>query len=67
MSDSRREIARLVRELERQGFSVKRTGSGHWMVRPPEGEGCVILAFSPRVATFHKTLARLKNIGYDPR
>ena len=67
MSSSRREIDMLVRELEKQGFSVKRTGSGHWMVRPPEGEGCVVLAFSPRVASLHKTLSRLKTIGYDPQ
>lgn len=65
MSDSRREIARLVRELEKQGFSVKRTGSGHWMVRPPAGEGCVILAFSPKIAALHKTMARLKAIGFQ--
>lgn len=67
MSDSRREVARLVRELEKQGFSVKRTGSGHWMVRPPEGEGCVTMAFSPRIASLHKTLSRLKTIGYNPQ
>jgi len=53
-----------VRELKKQGFSVRRTGSGHWMVRPPEGEGCVVLAFSPKLAAMHKTLARLEAIGY---
>jgi predicted RNA binding protein YcfA (HicA-like mRNA interferase family) len=57
-----------VRELEKQGFSVKRTGSGHWMVRPPEGrEGCVVLAFSPKLAVMHKSITRLKNLGYNPR
>jgi len=58
---------RLVRELEKQGFSVKRTGSGHWMARPPEGQGCVILAFSPKLSVMHKTIARLRALGYKPR
>lgn len=61
---SRREMQQLVKELERQGFSVTRTGSGHWMVRPSEGDGVVILAFSPKVASFHKSLNRLRKIGY---
>jgi hypothetical protein len=35
------------------------------MVRPPKGDGCVVLAFSPRKATFHKSLKRLEGIGYQ--
>jgi hypothetical protein len=61
---SRREMQQLVKELEKAGFSVTRTGSGHWMVRPPVGDGCVVLAFSPRMSNFHKTLKRLEGIGY---
>lgn len=61
---SRREMDQLVRELEKQGFSVTRTGSGHWMVRPPKGDGCVVLAFSPKHTSFHKTLIRLRKLGY---
>ena len=61
---SRREMGQLVKELEREGFIVTRTGSGHWMVRNPKGEGVVVMAFSPRVANFQRTLSRLRKIGY---
>lgn len=67
MSDARREMGRLIRDLKKCGFVVTRTGSGHWKVTPPEGEGSVILAFSPRKAGLHRTMSRLKTIGYDPR
>jgi hypothetical protein len=67
MSSARREVDQLIRELRSAGFSVKRTGSGHWMVRPAAGEGCVVLAFSPKIANLHKTRARLRSIGYDPQ
>lgn len=64
---SRREMQQLVKELERAGFNVTRTGSGHWMVRPAEGEGSVVLAFSPRSSSFQKSLQRLRKIGYEPK
>jgi len=67
MSDTRREMDRLVRELLKAGYEVTRTGSGHWKVRRPEGGECVIMAFSPRTSGFHRTMTRLKKIGYDPR
>lgn len=67
MSDTRRETARLVRELKKCGFIVTRTGSGHWKVQPPEGEGSVVMAFSPRNQSMHKTLIRLRAIGYNPQ
>jgi len=67
MSDGRRERATLVRDLRKAGFIVERTGSGHWRVRPPSGEGLVIMAFSPRSTAAHKTLALLKDIGYNPK
>jgi predicted RNA binding protein YcfA (HicA-like mRNA interferase family) len=67
MSDGRRERDLLVRELRKAGFLVERTGSGHWRVRRPDGGGMVIMAFSPRSAGMQKTLARLRDIGYNPK
>jgi hypothetical protein len=66
MNDARRDMDRLVRELQSSGFEVSRTGSGHWKVQPPEGGGCVFMSFSPRTSAFHKTMKRLKEIGYTP-
>lgn len=67
MSDSRREVARLVRELRKAGFTVDRTGSGHWRVHREGVQGSVVMAFSPKHTAMHKTMARLKTIGYDPK
>jgi len=67
MSDTRREVARLVRELRRAGFVITRTGSGHWKCQSPAGGGMVIIAFSPRKAGLHRTMSQLRNLGYDPR
>lgn len=56
-----------MRELRKAGFEVDRTGSGHWKVHRPEEGGCVIMAFSPKHASMHKTMTRLREIGYDPK
>ena len=62
MSDTRREMMRLVKQLRLEGFEVTRTGSGHWKVR---GErGFVIMAFSPRTSNLYKTYKRLEEIGF---
>ena len=57
---------RLVRALRKQGFTVERTGSGHWKVSRPGREGSVVLGFSPRTGGLHKTLKRLSELGYKP-
>lgn len=61
---SRREVSKLVRELEKDGFIVTRTGSGHWKITNPKHGGMVIMAFSPKAASFQKTMIRLREIGY---
>jgi hypothetical protein len=53
-------IARIAVSPDR----LDRTGSGHWMVRPPRGDGCVVLAFSPRHTGFQKSMIRLRKLGY---
>ena len=67
MSDTRREVDRLVRELLAAGYQVSRTGSGHWRVRSPEVQGQVILAYSPKKSGLKKMMCHLRKIGYDPR
>ena len=66
MSGARAERARLVKKLEKQGFDVDRTGSGHWKVTHPDREGSVIMAFSPRSPADYTTVKHLKKIGYRP-
>lgn len=62
----RSEMMKLKKELEHQGFVVIRTGSGHWKVTHPERAESVIMGFSPSGVAFHKTLKRLKAMGYRP-
>jgi predicted RNA binding protein YcfA (HicA-like mRNA interferase family) len=63
---SRAESMKLVKDLRKQGFTVERTGSGHWKIGAPDQENSVVMAFSPRTGGQHKTLKRLKEIGYRP-
>jgi predicted RNA binding protein YcfA (HicA-like mRNA interferase family) len=57
---------RLVKDLKRQGFQVVRTGSGHWRVTHPDRAGSVVMGFSPNNLGQHKTLKRLRKLGYLP-
>ena len=61
----RSEQMKLVKELERQGFSVLRAGSGHWKVTRPGRPGMVVLAFSPKGTPQHKTMKMLRELGYQ--
>ena len=56
---------RLVKDLRKQGFTVERTGSGHWRVSNERGD-VVFMSFSPRGSGLHKTLKQLRAMGYKP-
>lgn len=60
----RAETMKLVKDLQRQGFTVVRTGSGHWRVTHPDREGWVTLSFSPKGAGLHRPLKQLEALGY---
>lgn len=62
----RAESMKLVKQLQKAGFRVERTGSGHWKVYSHDGRGPVVIAFSPRTGGMHKTMKRLSEIGYQP-
>jgi predicted RNA binding protein YcfA (HicA-like mRNA interferase family) len=61
----RAEQMKLVKALKKQGFVVERTGSGHWKVTHPERDDCTYMSFSPRGTPQHKTLKRLKEMGFN--
>lgn len=61
---SRAETMKLVKDLRKQGFAVDRTGTGHWKVSRPGWPGFVVLGFSPGSKGMHKTLKRLRELGY---
>ena len=62
----RAETAQLIRSLRKQGFTVDRTGSGHWKVFRTGGHGSVVLGFSPNHQGLQRSIKRLQGIGYDP-
>ena len=63
----RPEQMKLVKDLQRCGFVVERTGSGHWKVTRPGRKGCVFMSFSPSGKPQHKTFKRLAELGYERR
>lgn len=63
MSAGRAERQKLVRRLRKAGFSVERTGSGHWRVSNDRGES-TIMGFSPSSSGTHLTMKKLRAIGY---
>jgi predicted RNA binding protein YcfA (HicA-like mRNA interferase family) len=66
VSGNRGEMMKLVKKLRKQGFDVQRTGSGHWMVKSPDGKGSTVLSFSPGSRGIVKTMKQLEKIGYKP-
>jgi len=60
----RSDVMKLKKRLEKQGFEVVRTGSGHWKVFHPERDGFVIMAFSPNHTGMHLTMKRLRKLGF---
>lgn len=62
---NRRETSQLLKKVEKQGFDVKRTGSGHWKVTHPEREGSVVVGFSSSARGLQQTIKRLRQLGYQ--
>ena len=56
---------KLVKRLEKQGFGVERTGSGHWKVTAPDG-GMTVIGFSPSSRGLKESVKRLKDLGFEP-
>ncbi len=64
MSAGSREAHRLVRILEQAGWSVWRTGSGHWRAEAPDGRELVI-ASSPGNAGFARDRLKVRRALAD--
>lgn len=59
----------LLRELRKRGWSLERSGSGHFKARPTPESRCIVIAYSPSCprGTLN-TLARIKRMyGIDLR
>lgn len=58
-------MQKLLRRVQGSGFTVTRTGSGHWQIRNPEQPGVVTVSFSPRAFNPRGILRELRKIGYE--
>jgi len=65
MMRGRKEVARIIRELRRQGFEVVMAQSGHWKVRDPDGRLITTLPASPgEYRGFRNAIAILRRAGF---
>ena len=59
-----KDVKAFVRELERAGLTVERSGGGHWRVRSPEGKTVAFVPFSPSTNRWREnTVAQLRKRG----
>ena len=61
----RSESMKLVKDLQRQGFTVVRAGSGHWKVTHPDRSGMVVMSFSPKSPAMRSVRKQLRDLGYQ--
>ena len=61
-----KDVKAFVRELERAGLVVERSGGGHWRVRSAEGATLAFLPFSPSTNRWREnTIAQLRARGVE--
>lgn len=61
-----KDVKAFVKELERAGLTVERSGGGHYRVRSPEGKTLAFLPFSPSTNRWREnTIAQLLHRGIE--
>lgn len=61
-----KDVKAFVRELERAGLTVERSGGGHWRVRSREGKTVAFVPFSPSTNRWRdNTIAQLRSRGIE--
>lgn len=67
MGMATKEIRKLIRALEAQGWRVEETGSGHYQAYSPNGEDIVTIPGTPSDhRSMRNTMSRLKRAGFKP-
>jgi len=65
MAGHRADMMKLLKQVQKQGCTVERTGSGHWRITTPNG-AVLITSFSPKTAgVLRSTIRRLKKEGIE--
>ena len=61
-----KEVKKFVRQLERAGLTVERSGGGHYRVRDAGGATIAFVPFSPSTNRWREnTIAQLRHRGID--
>lgn len=61
-----KDVKAFVRELERAGLTVERSGGGHYRVRSPDGKTLAFLPFSPSTRRWREnTITQLRHRGIE--
>lgn len=64
---SRKEVKKLIKKLEAQGFAVHKAHAGHWHVRNQQGHLVGTIPSTPgEYRGLKNQLARLKRAGFRP-
>lgn len=61
-----REVRKLIRRLEKDGWSARKTGGGHWVVRSPEGVPVSMPSSPSDHRSMKNVMAKLKRAGWTP-
>lgn len=62
----RKQFRDLFRALDAQGFTYRRTGTGHWQVRNPDGRVVTVMASTPSDhRSMRNSLADLRRAGFN--
>lgn len=58
-----KDVRKLVKELERQGFRTRYGGGGHVFVYAPDGVGMASIATTGKATSRRNSLAQLRALG----
>lgn len=65
-SGKRREVAKLVRSLRRNGIEIEMGGTHHYRIRNPKNGKIISISFSPSHARYLQEIrAKLRGIGIE--
>lgn len=59
----RKDIRKLVKQLEQQGFRTQYRGSGHVFIYAPDGVRTATIGTTGKATSYRNALARLRSLG----
>lgn len=61
-----KDLRKLLKAVEDQGFTARRTSGGHWQIRGTDGRVVAVIAGTPSdVRSWKNTIADLRRAGFE--